>query len=58
MRLGLLALVAFALLMLLRRRRPVSARVVVAWRDGTEVGLAEGTAEHGRIVGAAERALT
>ena len=35
MRLGLLALAAFALLVVLRRRRAVSARVVVAWRDGT-----------------------
>ncbi len=58
MRLGLLALAALALLVLLRRRRAESPRVVVAWQDGAEVALAEATPEHGRIVGTAERTLT
>jgi len=57
MRLVLLALVAFALLRLLRRRRAESARVVVAWRDGTEVTLAEGTPERDQIVATAEWVL-
>ena len=57
MRLGLLALAAFALLVVLRRRRAVSARVVVAWRDGTEVALAEGTPERDQIVATAEWVL-
>ena len=57
MRLGLLALAAVAVLVLLRRRRADPAAVVVAWRDGEELELAEGTPAHGRIVEAAERAL-
>ena len=57
MRLVLLPLVAFALLRLLRRRRAESARVVVAWRDGAELTLADGTPEHERLVAVAERAL-
>jgi hypothetical protein len=57
-RLALLALAgAVALLLLRRRERADEPRVVIAWRDGAEVRLREGRAEHERIVAAAGRAL-
>jgi len=57
MRLGFFALAVVAVLVVLRRRRVEPSSVVVAWRDGEEVVLAEGTREHGRIVDVAERAV-
>jgi hypothetical protein len=57
MRLGLFALAVVAVVILLRRRRVEPSTVVVAWRDGEEVGLGEGTPEQRRIVDVAERAL-
>jgi hypothetical protein len=56
-RLLLLALAAAIVLATLRRRRAAPARVVVAWRDGAEAGLAEGSPERERILAAAGRAL-
>ena len=56
MRLALLALTVVAALVLWRRRRPETPRVVVAWRDGAELALHEGP-EHERIVAVAARAL-
>ena len=54
-----LLLAALAALVLRRRRRPRSgsARVVVAWRDGAELGLSDGTPEHERLVAVAGRVL-
>ena len=57
MRLLLLGAAAVAAWLVLRRRGGDARRVVVAWRGGEEVGLAEGTPEHRRIVDVAERAL-
>ena len=57
MRPGLFALAVVAVVVLLRRRRVEPSTVVVAWRGGEEVGLAEGTPEHRRIGDVAERAL-
>jgi len=57
MRLALLALAIVTVLVLLRRRRTARAAVVVAWQNGEELTLVEGTPEHGRIVEAAERVL-
>ena len=57
MRLALVLLAAVAAVALWRRRRTDTARIVVAWRDGAELELAEGTPEHERLVAVAGRAL-
>ena len=57
MRLALLALAAAVALVLWRRGRAEEPRVVVVWRDGTEIRLREGRTEHERIVAVAEQAL-
>ena len=57
MRLALLVLAAAVALLLRRRGRAGEPRVAIAWRDGTEVRLRKGGAEHERIVAAAGRAL-
>ena len=57
MRFALLALAVALAVVLVRRRRAGAARVVVAWRDGAEVGLGEGTPEHERIAAVAGRTL-
>ena len=57
MRLALLLLTAVAAVVLWRRRRIEASGVVVEWRDGAEIALADGTPEHERLVAAAERAL-
>jgi hypothetical protein len=55
-KLALLLLTAVAAVVLWRRRR-TEAGVVVEWRDGAEITLADGTPEHERLVAVAERAL-
>ena len=57
MRLALLLLAAVAAVVLWRRRATERARIVVAWRDGAELTVAEGTPEHERLVAVAGRAL-
>lgn len=57
MRLSLLAVAVAAGWLVWRRRRKGASRVLVAWRDGEELELQPGTAQHGRLVALAERAL-
>ncbi|HEY1318153.1 MAG TPA: hypothetical protein VGF10_13100 [Gaiella sp.] len=57
MRLALLLLSAVAAVVVWRRRRTETSGVVVAWRDGAELEIREGTPEHARIATVARRAL-
>ena len=57
MRLSLLAVAVAAGWLVWRRRRKGASRVLVAWRDGEVLELQPGTAQHGRLVALAERAL-
>jgi len=53
----LLGAAVWALWVALRRGRSDPLRVVVAWRDGSELELRGGTAERERLVAVAERLL-
>ncbi len=57
MKLFLLGAAVWALWVALRRGRSDPLRVVVAWRDGSELELRGGTAERERLVAVAERLL-
>ena len=57
MRLLLLALVAVAAWLLLRRRGEDERRVVVAWQDGSELELRAGSPERERLVSIAREVL-
>ncbi len=57
MKLLLLGAAVWALWVALRRGRSDPLRVVVAWRDGSELELRGGTAERERLVAVAERLL-
>ena len=57
MRVALIAVAAVAALVLWRRRGTDTTQVVVAWQDGAELAVAEGTPEHARLVAVAGRAL-
>jgi len=56
-KLFLLGAVASALWIVLWRGRSEPLRVVVAWRDGSELELRGGTSERRRLVAVAERVL-
>ena len=57
MKLFLLGVAGLGLRLLLRRGRSEPLRVVVAWRDGSELELRGGTTERHRLVAVAERVL-
>ncbi len=57
MRLLVVAVAALAAYVLTRLRRKDSRRVVVAWRDGSEVELRPGTPERDRLVEVARGAF-
>lgn len=56
MKLVLVAAAAVAWL-LWRRRRADGSHVVVAWQDGSELELRDGSPEHDRLVSVAGRAF-
>jgi hypothetical protein len=57
MRLALVGIAAAVAWLLWRGRRDDVPRVVVGWKDGSEVALAAGTPQHERLVSLAGRAL-
>jgi hypothetical protein len=56
-KLVLLAAAGFGLWLVLRRRSDAERRVVVAWDDGSELELSEGSEERERLVAIATRGL-
>ena len=57
MKLALLAVAGLVAWLVLRRRRDDELRVVVAWEDGSELELRDGTPERERLVAIATGAL-
>ena len=57
MKLILLAAAGLGLWLVLRRRSDTETRVVVAWDDGSELELREGSEERDRLVAIAAQAL-
>ncbi|HET9937680.1 MAG TPA: hypothetical protein VFQ28_02745 [Gaiella sp.] len=57
MKLALLAVAGLVAWLVLRRRGQDELRVGVAWEDGSELDLQDGTAERERLVAIAEGVL-
>ena len=57
MKLALLAVAGLVAWLVLRRRRDDELRVVVAWEDGSELDLRDGTSERERLVAIAAGVL-
>lgn len=57
MKLALLAVAGLVAWLALRRRGRDELRVVVAWEDGSELDLRDGTSERERLVGIAADVL-
>ena len=57
MKLALLAVAGLVAWLVLRRRREDELRVVVAWEDGSELELRDGTSEREQLVAIAAGAL-
>ncbi len=57
MKLALLAVAGLVAWLVLRRRREDELRVVVAWEDGSELELRDGTPEREQLVAIAAGAL-
>ena len=57
MKLALLAVAGLVAWLVLRRRAEDQLRVVVAWEDGSELDLRDGTSERERLVAIATGAL-